>query len=118
MKITLSIAEITALVCNRYNLPADTEVEIKRPGHSRKYAFVARDIISRMVDGYSGQPVFVNGTIPGDKKISAIKALRTILPGLGLADAKTAVENWNQFIDYVESNGLPPNDNFLCFLNR
>lgn len=46
MKIVLTLVEITTLVCNRYQLPPDTEVEIKRPGISRKNEKVAKGIIS------------------------------------------------------------------------
>lgn len=48
-----------------------------------------------------------NGTlcVAYDKKIAAIKKLRELVPGLGLADAKAAVENVAAAIQYNLATG-------------
>lgn len=112
MKITLTLAEITTLVCNRFQLPPDTEVEIKRPVPRSKNKEIAQRIIDGMIDSFTRQSLLYFGQIPPENKIAAIKALRTVVPGLGIADAKKAVEDWERFIAYVLTNGLPPTANF------
>lgn len=133
MKVTLTLAELTALVICRYELPGDATVEIAgmvptpEPVKYKGLNDVKR-ILAGMFDPFTGQnilrnvevlePVFglasINyGTVPPEKKIAAIKALRTQIPGLGLADAKYAVEAWGVFMAYVLRNGVPPVNNFV-----
>lgn len=53
-------------------------------------------------------PVAPAMVFPPDKKIPAIKALREVVPGTGLAEAKWAIENWNEWIAFVAKHGRAP----------
>lgn len=132
MKVTLTLAEITALVICRYELPGDATVEIAGmvpTPEPVKYKGLndAKRILDGMFDPMTGQPLLCNarmfdpmtgspdiyfGDVPPQKKITAIRALRTVTPGLGLGDAKLAVEDWQSFMAYVLRNGVPPVTNF------
>jgi hypothetical protein len=66
----------------------------------------------------------VGYVIPSHEKIAKIKALRqwsmdnpnlnSNKETMGLADAKCAVENWNEFLDFVEKNNRLPKPGFYA----
>lgn len=136
MKVTLTLAEITGLLIGRFGLPNDATVEIAgmvpapaSEPESVKYKgyYEVKLILAAMVDPFTGQNLLRNvgcfnqttdasainfGAVPSEKKIATIKALRTVIPGLGLADAKHAVEDWTVFMTYVLRNGIPDIKNF------
>lgn len=91
MKLTLSLAEVRTLVAKTLNLPAEVLIEITEfDSADKEYAFGIRQSMNQfMIDGK-------NSTVEPQRKIPAIKHLRTIVPGLGLCDAKWLVENWRQ----------------------
>ena len=83
--IKLSLAELTECYIKAHNLPADTtfDVEPSTRVSAADMEKAFRDIESLNYDGH--------------QKIAAIKRLRELIPGFGLAEAKTAIENWQTF---------------------
>jgi hypothetical protein len=55
-----------------------------------------------------GTKIFVDGKINPFFKIAAIKALREFIPGMGLAEAKQAIENWDVWIGLVTKHNKYP----------
>ena len=111
MKIILTLAEIKSLVCLRYGFePEVVTVEVSIDPASLPWA---DRIISalRKGAGDENKSVFIANSevISPALKISAIKALRETVPGLGLANAKKAVEDFEAFMRYVRSGGNPLN---------
>ncbi len=111
MKITLTMAEITALVAERFQLPSSTQIEIEELNKR------ANTIISaRLVETLKARNCLTSdGSIRSDKKIEAIKAVREVYfedrpagtLACGLANAKSAVEEWGKFLPYVQRYGFP-----------
>lgn len=96
MKITLSLAEITAMVTSRFALPPSTEVEIAELPMSPDYA-KALGLVSEIKKmAYTSH-----------EKIRAIKYFREIVPS-GLVEAKWAIENFLLVEDYVNKNRRVP----------
>lgn len=91
MKITLSMDEITTLVRAQYNAP-DAEV------------CVTKKRIRNFPTGFPAFEAEFGTSMTTHNKIAAIKRLREIVPGLGLAGAKYAVENWNPISNYVSKH--------------
>jgi hypothetical protein len=106
MKISLSKPELLAIVSAELGYKV-TEITItKQPTlHLELEAKVSQDI---GVSGGLNQSLLTRG----DLKIPAIKSLRTHNAGMGLAEAKWAVENWSQWIDFVKVNGKAPKMEF------
>lgn len=102
MKISLSKPELLAIVSAELGYKV-TEITITKQStlHLDIEAKVSQDI------GVSGG---LNHTLVnrGDLKIPAIKSLRSHVKDMGLAEAKWAVENWSQWIDFVKVNGKTP----------
>lgn len=111
MKITLTHAELAALVRNCYSLPSDCELEISG------YSGLDHPDAVRLVEVLSkAQCLSASGAIMYDKKIASIKLLRELVCGLGdnrdgnlcgLVQAKYAIEDWGAFLTYVRKNGYP-----------
>ena len=106
MKISLSKPELLAIVSAELGYKV-TEITITKQStlHIELEAKVSQDI------GVSGG---LNQTLVnrGDLKIPAIKSLRSHVKDMGLAEAKWAVENWAQWIDFVKVNGKAPTMQF------
>lgn len=111
MKITLTYSELSALVRDRYSLPENAQLEIS--GYSGIDHPAAVSFVDLLTRNECLTPT--NGIRP-DKKIAAIKLLRDLVGGSGnangatcsLAQAKHAIEDWDNFILYVRKNGFPP----------
>ena len=114
MKITLTYSELSALVRDRYNLPDTAELEIS------EYSGMDHPSALRLVEQLTQAGCFTaTGNIAPDRKIAAIKLLREIVIGngdnsngclCGLAQAKYAIEDWENFILYVRQHGFPKMD--------
>lgn len=110
MKITLTSREMSAIVRERYNLGSDIVVVIDD----------TNDIEQRVINGLAGLP-----EVPANK-IARIKKLREIFVNpnyrensgiawsdMGLAEAKKAIENFPQFMNYIRThNRLPSNTDY------
>jgi hypothetical protein len=112
MKITLTYAEIAAMVRDRYNLPDSAQLEISG------YSGIDHPAAVLLVEALTKEDCLTStGAIRPDKKILAIKTLRDKVVGLGnntngalcgLCQAKYAIEDWGNFLLYVCKNGFPP----------
>ena len=92
MKIIISLAEAKKLI--REKLELSQEVEIVLETHEDSlYVKGIKSVVT----------VFPNHLF--SEKIPAIKKLRELVPGLGLADAKVAVENPQKAIDNFVATG-------------
>jgi ribosomal protein L7/L12 len=96
MKLFLSLAEVQTLVRNAYALPIDAEIVISKR---------ARKVTPESFTNFVAQ----HGQTMETEKIAAIKALRVIVPGLGLYGAKCAVENFDLVSNFVKANKAWPN---------
>ena len=98
MKIQISLSEVTAILIRKYELPENTVVEI--------------------VESYPDLPLSVTSVFNAveslryfdNEKIAAIKAFRQKYVdvtggGVGLADSKYVVENWDLFKSIVRKYG-------------
>lgn len=120
MTLTLTFREAKDIVCTHLHLPHDVEVKImepekelekeleKEPEKEYRCDEVVKAIERLMVDPHTGLPILVDGKIPPSEKAAACKRLRTMIPNLGLINAKHAVESWETFIEYVREYGIPP----------
>lgn len=106
MKIVLSKDEMEILIRNHYALPSETMVEISKPKKIRKT--IPKEYI-QFRDRF-------NDTMNLNEKIAAIKALREIVPDLGLYGAKCAVESFDRVTEYVLANKAWPQVNDRCFV--
>jgi ribosomal protein L7/L12 len=89
MKLTISISEVKALVSKTLNLPADVMIDIVDvdTGDFDRARAILQEVGPKAKDP--------------SKKIAAIKQLRTLVPGLGLIDAKFIVENWDKVANFI-----------------
>lgn len=85
MKLTLTQKEAQDIIRDRLNLTSTVEIFISRPPRKR---FGKRERVIQEIEKLD----YTNG-----QKILAIKSLREMIPGLGLADSKWAIENWSEF---------------------
>jgi hypothetical protein len=81
MKITLSRKELLVILSSRFGFEVTDYTITKEPRY-------VENLIIRM-EHMNAWP------IRPDNKIACIKALRTEVPNMGLADAKWSIENWN-----------------------
>lgn len=107
MKIILSLNEVQNIVRQSLNLPAECLIEVG-PTHSSEKERFENEMRQ---NGY----LDLGGEITPDKKISAIKLLRGMISGMGLAEAKNAVENWKNFLNFIEQNGSAYSSNYAKF---
>ena len=103
MKFILSRKELTKLVCDKFNLPEDTQVVVSRNEPKVKEAKTVT-LLRKFIHEATTQ-------FPGpSNKISAIKRLRELGAGsllnIGLADAKFAIENPEQAIKNMAERGI------------
>lgn len=111
MKITLTKTELLAILNQKFG-PEITDVAISNPPGPAKETPFFRRIINQMAMELQ-YPVTITVVCPADKKIAAIKALRGFVPGMGLAEAKWAIENWNRWITFVKGHDREPSFNNL-----
>lgn len=104
MIIKLTKTELLTIICAHFSIGANapvtiTDWELTGPG---------KELADKL------RAVLANIDYKVTQKIAAIKALREITSvlgfGMGLADAKYAVENWDKFITHVEKTGVIPKD--------
>lgn len=99
MKLTITTAEAKQVLVNHYAGllgVISLDIDIVPDGNE-----TARKIETR-----------VNAAGPDilDNKIPRIKALRDVVNGYSLADAKYAVENWSKFLRHIKLTGNVPYD--------
>lgn len=94
MKIIVTKAEVAALVRKTFNLDAAVEVEILDIS-------IPPDAL-RVINAVKAL------RYKTDQKIQSIKTIRDGMPGLGLADAKYIVENFDKYLSVLESTGRLP----------
>ena len=106
MKIVLKVtrAELIQLLCKATNSAVTDFSVIKVP--------TVKDVITPIMiqmGRIMNLPIVHPDIAPSaDKKIPYIKALRECVTGLGLAEAKWAVENWVQYTTFIRANGRLP----------
>lgn len=102
MKITLSKTELLTIISAQLGYSVtDLTISKDNPLHLTIKKAVAKDLgVTGNLDSF-----LVNR---GENKIPAIKSLRTHIPGMGLFDAKWAIENWSEWIAFVQVNGRFP----------
>mgnify|MGYP001562927886 CR=1 FL=1 len=106
MKITLTQDEAALIIANKYNTNT-AAVEIVMNTTPTPLGMNYVETILRIV-----RQKFPN-TYQNTQKIAAIKELRTMVPGLGLAEAKGAVERPYEAIDYyLRNNKVMPLSNY------
>lgn len=89
MKILVTQADLEKLIKESFKI--DGACEIQFVGEGESYSNYSAGL-SQVIKLY---PRYLT-----DQKIQAIKRLRELVPGLGLGDAKTAVENAKEAISY------------------
>jgi hypothetical protein len=104
MKIQLTMSEITKMVRSYYALPDNITVEILEGKET---------VYNRLIDSFSSDGLLdTRNNIRIDKKIPAIKRLRELMTDdgkeCGLANAKTAIEDWGSFSTYIHHWGMWP----------
>ena len=102
MKITLSKPELLKIVSTALGQDV-TDLTITHGDRTK-----AQRVISAMSRKF-GADTMQHITTNALQKIPAIKYLREVIPGLGLADAKHAIENWGVWIAFVKQYGRVPN---------
>lgn len=100
MKIFITHTEVRQLLISRYGFPDNTEVKV---GPAPKPQTTADRIVALLRQkGFLDQ----SGNVLPNHKIDSIGLLREEIPGLGLAEAKTAVENWKIFLNNIDTNTI------------
>lgn len=94
MHIQFSLSEVEALIRKNYNLPSGVPIKIVDESPIRQLPNYVEFI--GLIQKTFGEE------IPSYRKIEAIKYVRTILPGCGLADAKTFIEGWPRYKQWIE----------------
>lgn len=96
MKLILTVAEIEHLVRREFNLGSNDKIEIEGygpPAPLHNYGAALEQALREF---------------PGmGNKIAAIKRMRELCPGLGLAEAKAAVENPIRALEFFGVNKKP-----------
>ena len=100
MKIQITQAEAAALVASKYQV-AQSCVEVIMEPAPTLYGMNYVEAILRIVR------IQFACVYLADQKIAAIKELRTLVTGLGLAAAKVAIEKPYEAIDYYLRNNKP-----------
>ena len=101
MKITVSLQDVTNLICEKYGLPFGTIVSVEGASRSRNRRASIPDNLQTMIKAVSGMNYNSN------QKIEAIKHVR-IVTNCGLYEAKCAVERWPETTRFIQENGKFP----------
>ncbi len=109
MKLTLSITkeELLNILTNNLDPGVITECLQKH--------FNCPELVWDWANNWASKLESIETLFPDmaySQKISAIKELRT-RTGIGLADAKYAVENWNKWFGFVKANDRLPEPGYL-----
>lgn len=114
MKITVTKAELLEILSKHFGVEI-MECTIAKPSTLAKdITDFLKDTVMKSVGTLRMATLPVNAqTWTGENKIPAIKALREWYHGkykdnLGLAEAKWAIENWDQWIGFVIKRGRAP----------
>lgn len=102
MKITLTKTELVQMV-QKVLCRDDVEDVIIVKGGKR----LLNTTLDR-IHAITGVKLSLTEGPPPNQKIPVIKALREIIPGLGLAEAKAISENWPSWISHVHFWGKYP----------
>lgn len=102
MKITLTVtkAELQEIISEQLEVKVDNLVIVKSPSRElQSVPITSNDIESKMRQEFPffnsfGDHMDSQGR---NRKIDCIKHLRTLIPGMGLGEAKNAIENWAIF---------------------
>lgn len=103
MKLTVSTNEVITLIRKTYNLPAEMEVVFIDTGSTDLEH--ANGILQSMRQFMSSPDSTV---VNPAQKIASIKHLRTLIPGMGLAEAKWMSENWTEVTAFVKNYRMFP----------
>jgi ribosomal protein L7/L12 len=98
MKVIIPLDEALDILKSHYSLP-NAQIVISRRGKK------APEVVQGVTGGIDPL-MFVSAiggmrNIESDGKIPAIKMVRTLLPGAGLAEGKYIVENWGKYVNFV-----------------
>lgn len=99
MKITVTKLELLSILSSHFNREITECTISKNTGPCKIELRFAKELKLSEI---------TQSSISGANKILAIKALRTVNPGMGLAEAKWAVENWEKWIGFVRTKGRAP----------
>ncbi len=100
MKIVVSRTELLAILTTALGREITDVTITKEPDF-------ASEIATKLGRVLSVKNV-TQASIGADKKIPAIKTMRELISGMGLAEAKTVVENWDQWIKVAKEKGRAP----------
>lgn len=103
MKIVLTETEVADLVRVRYGLDSSVVVIVQRARRNHIQRGKAVSEFMKPLHQFFNDSLVVQP----DQKIAAIKALREMCPGLGLAAAKYTVEAFADFYKKLYQFGLP-----------
>ena len=108
MKVTLTRAELLKILTSHLGYEV-TELTISKEPKKNEYNRIANALAAKL--GWTQ-----NSITPGERfgahKIPAIKALREIIPGLGLAESKWIIEHWQDWSYYVVKHNRIPKVQF------
>jgi len=102
MKLVVTKAELLALVSAKLGVEFE-DITIVKGGKSLVEKTI--NAVERLVPAVR---LTESACPPPDQKIPVIKALREVIPGLGLAEAKAITENWPMWIGHVKMWGRYP----------
>lgn len=102
MKIQISKTELLEIMSKHFNMAVSEVVISKSPTLHLK---IRENLGKALRHEVTLTEKCLNN---GPHKIPAIKALRELNPGMGLADAKFAIENWDKWIGFIQEKGRIP----------
>jgi ribosomal protein L7/L12 len=111
MKVILKISEVVVLFALVFGVHPD-EVEIVEDTPAESPA-VKKTLFETITESFKENFPYMSLTKLSmgefnDKKIAAIKHLRTLVPGMMLSESKWAIEHWSRWIEFVRVNNRVP----------
>ncbi len=117
MKLTLSVTneEMLTLLAKATGAPITHYVITDEKAPSGLFARITSAMrIQFGTDYFTNEATGAFG--PANRKIEAIKYLRTLIKGLGLKEAKDAVENWEAWLAFIRINDRVPSSSEIGLL--
>lgn len=96
MTLTVTFENVRYLFMEKHSMPPDFKLKIQMPKKSR---------VNPAMDQFKKFKAQYPDGVPADRKIEAIKFLREMVPGMGLAQAKFNVEtNFELLYNFINQN--------------